>query len=454
MNEEISDSRLHTFLRKWINENAPEYRLSLASIYFCGISPLNMPGIKQGVYVLASEKESKTFGTTSCRSSWSCPKCTARKMTMYGERIACAIDSFAHQNQSAMMFTMTIPHLPFMSCAETYEVLMKAYRHFQKDTGNGKKKKTFKKADGTISEYNVSRNPFNKFRTELNIVHSVRVYEMTHGENSWHPHIHGLLWTSNDNWDKIAPLEESVFEYWWKCCKDEAIKFWTKKRPEQPEENQKLIEDLFSDWRKYPKTGHRSFYLSKNEDGSIRKAKSSYYITGWSSNLEMTGLSRKEGRNGHKTPYQIIHNAYFEKDKEKQNELVKLYLEYASATKGHCRVYFSKGLNQIINNWKKTEIYHKQQKKKSMEKGEVPKLRLVDWFSKEQWSFLSYLDATSNNDEAIIDNILETARAPDIEQAREMIALYCLSKGVDIYDNPLPSLNQTMIIENFINRTA
>ena len=89
-----------------------------------------------------------------------------------------------------------------------------------------------------------------------------------------------------------------------------------------------------------------------------------------------------------------------------------------------------------------------------MEKGEVPKLRLVVWFSKEQWSFLSYLDATSNNDEAIIDNILETARAPDIEQAREMIALYCLSKGVDIYDNPLPSLNQTMIIENFINRTA
>ena len=447
MNEEVSSSRLHTFLRKYMARNMQSQVSKIMSIYQCGITPIPMPHVTKGVYILANEEEGMTFGTTHCNSSWACPKCTAKVMAKYGERIACAIEALAKKKNYAMMFTMTVPHLPYMKCQDTYQVLQDAYRQFTKSCKT-KITRHFKKKDGTTSTYKVSRNIVNTFFTDLEIEHSVRVYEMTYGENSWHPHIHGLWWTHNKNWHKIKDYEEKLFEYWWQCIENQATKYWTEKYKEEPEKAKKILEETFINWRKYPKTGHRSFFLSKDSNGEIRKAKSSYYICGWSTNHELSGLEEKKANEGHMTPHQILEEASLTENLERQRKLMGLYIEYALETKGHCRFYTSKGLNKIIDEWQQTEEYYSQVKKKATEKIPKGKYKFVIFFFKEQWLFLSNLDLMNDYRTNIIADILELARAPD---GREKIIEYCLAYGVDISNNPTPSDRVTNWIEALCN---
>lgn len=451
LNEGISDSRLKGFLQKYIRDYSPLHKLNLSSIYFCGRSPLSLPGLPKGVYLLSNGTESVTLGTTHCNSSWACPVCTPKVMARYGDKIACAIDALATKgDQSAMMITMTIPHMPFMDCEDCLQLIMKAWRHFTKSS-KSKTKDTFTKKDGTTSHYKKNSGAFCKMCTELGIKHSVRVYEATHGENSWHIHIHGLLWCPNYKWEEIAQYEEPVFEYWWKCIELEARKYWRAKLKDRPDGQQKadeLVNDMCADWRKYPKTGHRSFYISKTKDGKIRKATSSRYICGWSTNHELTGLSQKTARNGHRSPTQILEDAYKNYYEKRDMDAVKkdmdLYLEYAKQTRGHNRINFSIGLNKIIEEWKTTEEYWLRCKKKAMDKEQKAPFKIVAYFTLQQWLnllFVFYID----KDEDWLSEILELARLPN---GRELIETYCLNYEVDIRDNIIPKAD---FVEKVIN---
>lgn len=432
MFDEISDARLHSFMRKWIDANDQSLKTKLASVYFCGYSPLKIPILSDnlGVYIVANDVEASTFGTTHCNSVWACPKCEAKVMSAYGERIACAIEALRKKHLSAMMFTLTIPHMSFMSCHDSYEVLQKAWRKF---THSYKKqqKRTYKRKDGRETTYYVNNNQACKFMNELDIKHCVRVYEVTWGKHSFHPHIHGLWWTHDKNWHKIPDYEEKLHIFWFRCIEIAARAYWKDKLKDEEKAN-KLVDELCAEWRKYPTTGYRAFYLSKNPDGSIRKAKSSYYIVGWSADKEIAQLSRKQAHEDHLTPHQILHKAFLSDNPEEVNKLMKIYFEYALETKGHCRVCFSPGLNQIVEQWKKTNQYMQMLKKRLTDKAEhCGKRRVVAWFSKQQWLHLCYLDSLEYNHH-VIANILDMARAPN---ANELIELYCMQLGVDISSN-------------------
>lgn len=401
------------------------------SIYQCGYTPIHLPTGK-GIHIMSNGEESIAFGTTSCRSSWACPKCTAKVMAKYGEKIGCAIEALAEKDTYAMMFTLTIPHLPYMSCKDTYTILQEAYRAFTRDGKTLQRKHTLK--DGTQKVYTIYRNAFAKFKHDLDIKHSVRVYETTYGKNSWHFHIHGLWWTHKKNWHAIAKYEESIFEYWWKCITNKAKRYWNEKYKDEPEKAEKVLKETYAKWRKEPKTGFKSLYISKNPDGTIRKANSSYYICGWASNNELTGLAEKRATNGHMTPHQILEAAYLAKDPETEEKYMNRYLEYTLETRGHCRVYFSMGLNQIIANWQKTESYKQVVKKKATEY-QREKYHYVIFILEQQWLFLCELDMMNPNDH-IIASILELAREPD---GKDKIIEFCGLYGIDLSENPVPS---------------
>jgi|GEM_PF-787837 len=460
MNEIISNNQLKTFLQRQIWDN-DKYRLNpkLDNLKYCGSQATN-PNVPTAIKVIANKKESKFVGVTQCHSPWSCPHCSAKVMAQKAGDIACAIDALATWFKlRPMMITFTLPHISSMSCEETYTILRNTWRRFTKD-GNKKQKRKYtlkttigetrnKSYDkeylltnrktgqrvwrktgtkneffqgsvgtaGEIREYTVSTSKWATFRDELKIKHSVRVYEFTWGENSWHPHIHALFWTHENNFSKIPQYEPDILDYWWKCAKSEALKLYNQKNPDKKAENQIFVDTLFSEWRKTPNGEHRSLYISKDDNGAIRKISSSMYLCGWGGDAELTAsVNIKEAKDGHYTPFQMLELAY--KDATQREKWLNLFIEYAQTTFNHRRVEFSthSGLRQIINRWKKTEQYITAYKKKSQKKSDSGKWKIIYWFTSQQWKQICFLDNYTDNE--IRQLILEYAM---LENAKDLI---------------------------------
>jgi len=445
MQEEISDNRLKTFFQKWLNVHREYY---LPNIRQCGSALIKDMGDAPSVFVLYNDKtdKSKIYGNTSCHSAWACPKCTAEVMAKKAADIACAIDCLKKRyNQSAIMITFTIPHSASMTCKESFQVLLNTWRQFSK-AGNRAAKSTQKyilKNDkgvrgkkggalgvgkaGEVKTYYKGRDPYGAFRQELGIKHNVRVYEFTHGENAWHPHIHALFWVPDKNFKKVLAYEDELLNHWWHCVKLEAKKFWSQKITD-PKELENFLSTIYADYKKTTADGHKSLYISKDKDmpDRPRRVSSSWYIAGWGGDKEVTGNFHQKATHSDRnmTPYQIIHKA-FESQGEERQKYLKLYADYAQATYRHRRCEFSKsGITELIREYKKTIDYTENLKKKDTDKDK--NWRMVYWLSGQQWKEILLVERTTKY--YVIDDILELARAPN---ARILIKTFLEKFGIN-----------------------
>lgn len=445
MEQEVSDNRLKNMWQHYLTQHYYDDK-SLAKLkgqMLCGSRVVHQLTAQPAVYIVSNGETARTFGNVHCNTPWACPHCTPIVMAKFGERIACAIDALAQwYNQLATMITFTIPHTAGMSCKTSFEILRKTWRMFT----HGGNRKTFKgyytKSDGTISTYNKHNGAYAVWRNELESVHNIRVYETTWGENSWHPHIHALFWFPKKHFYKCVNDEDKLLDQWWHCAKHCTLQYFNKTHPENKAKNKAFVEELYADWRKYPKTGHRSLWISKEADGSPRVMKSSYYISGWTGDFEMTHTNSKNARDkGHYAPHQMLIKAYNAKvkgDKETYDKFMQLYAEYAEATKGAIRNQFSlSGISKIIAKWKASNDYYELQKKRFMEKATDRKpWNVVVWFTEQQWKELSFLDKFE--DANLLPTILEvaTVKAP-LDFRRRVIATYLLKFSIDItYNDP------------------
>ena len=443
MYKEASDNRLKHLLANHLTNDAinPEHAKILKSQRLCGSQVMKSPGWQPAVYVMTNDEDSKLFGVTHCNSSWACPHCTPIVMARYGERIACAIDALSKwDNQLATMFTFTIPHTSGMSAEDVLQILMQTWRMFTRDGNRKYRRDYYTKKDGTTSTYDKAGSAYGRMRNELQSTHNVRVYEATWGENSWHFHVHMLIWFPKQTFYQCIKYEEDLLDRWWHCAEYQCLKYYNKKYPNKSAENLKMVKELYADWRKYPKTGHRSFWISKDATGMPAVMKSSYYISGWSGDFEMTHEHTKDARfKGHYSPHQLLIEADKAKqagNKERYKQFMNLYVEYAVATKGKIRCQFSQsGINAIVLKWKQTNTYFETVKKKFTElaQGRKP-YKIAVWFTEQQWSELSYLDKHSNT--AIIANILEIATLKkSLEKRRQLLIEYVKLFDIDISNN-------------------
>ncbi len=435
----VSDVRLASFLKRQIRlrENSNP---RLINLKLCGSQVIKQLGAIPAVFLLSDGEKSRFFGHTSCHSAWSCPKCMPIVMAQKGTSIACAIDALAKwYDEYAFMITFTLPHSKYMSCKDSATILKNTWRAFTKHkklksreytlkSDVGRKNKSFGKFDGTKNEFDkravgkagekriyTFKDPYGEFRTNLNIQHSVRVYEFTWSElNGWHPHIHALFWTKKANLDKVLSYESDLLALWWRCAKNEALKYWNRIFPDKKEENKKHVEDYYTDWRMQSKDGHKALFISrdrKNPD-KVDVKKSSYYISGWSGDAEVTSSNFKKAREGHLTPYQMLQLAY--NDARLVDKFIPLYLEYCITTFKSRRVEFSKtGINTIIKQWKQTREFETIFKKKRIMRGLVEnrKFKVVYWFNEKQWRDITTLEMTT--DEEILAQILTLAKHKD-----------------------------------------
>lgn len=448
MAEIIKDSKLSSMLKKFINKS-DELRKKLPNLYYCGARIVHFKHEKvlPAVFILKNESnEIKMFGHTACHSAWACPRCTPEVMAKKGTNIACAIDALAKQhNLYAFMTTFTLPHTKYMQCNETFQILLQTWRYFTREGQRKEKIKKYKlkldidekntrggKAVGKKGEEKVYKiniyNPYAQFRKSFNITHHVKVYEFVWSEeNGWHPHIHMLFWTKKEAFKTIIDdeWEKRLTDHWWKCLHKAASAVYKKLYPNEPEQNKNRVEELLADWKKYPKTGHRNVFFSKDEHGALKPTSSSLYISGWTGDYELTNqklktgenLKEKRGKGTRITPFQMLELANQETDIEQKNRWLHLFTEYAITTYKHRRCEFSSrsGITQIINNWKKTVTYVESYKKKFMDKAE--KWEMAYWFDEKQWLLISWLEITTNNH--IISEIL--TRAPNKQKLEEYL---------------------------------
>ena len=474
--DDVVDTRALTFLQRYISSNA-QNNDKLSGILLCG-SRIIPTGKRDAVFLVSNlEDQSRLYGLACCHSPWACPRCSPRVMSDKGTDIACAIDALVQNyNQYAFMATFTLPHTKRMSAADSFFILKDTWRLFTR-AGNGtshlskkytvksdvgdkrrNNKSSYRKTHisddvkkGDVVVYQLKSNePYGQFRRELGITHWVKVYEFTYSEeNGWHPHIHLLMWVPKHNFDKVLKYRESLLQHWWDSAKKAALNYWNKINPDKKEENAKSVEEYYSEWRKSPKDGHRSVYFSVDKNGKLIPQKSSFYITGWSSNHEMTGLSTKvTKKEGHYTPFQLIGLAM--NNPSQKDKWMSLFLEYATVTRGSRRVEFSSqsGIRKIINKWKQTEAYTNYLKKKAMGKGTKP-WKVVCWFTRKQWFNICLLDW--DYDHEIKATLLKMARAPDKHKAFDEIYQYLLAFDIDIMENgkhPLEEVIENQIFEN------
>lgn len=431
--DNYSDNHLRSMLQKYLTKNHRN-NPKTKNLRLCGSQVIKQIGTLPACFLISNGQQVRFFGVTSCHSSWACPTCTPKQMAQYGAKIANLIDAMeTWYKKSAFMMTLTMPHTNHLSCKESLDVLQNAWRRFAR-SGNHKDHTDLRR-DAT-GQKRRGNDPLAKMREELNIRHFVKVIECNWGEKSgWHPHIHMLMWVDKADLQKVANYEELLLDRWWTCCKL-ATKSVLKDRF-----HEKSIDQFYADWRKYPKTGHRSLFISKTDDGKIRAEKSSHYITGWGGDNEITQGYHKLGRNGHYSPFQLLQKHLETKD----DKWIELYVEFAQATHGKRRVQFSNsGLNTIIQKWRMSNEYIEAFKKKAMDKAQET-WKVVAWFTEKQWSFISAFDAMSND--YIKSTILKLATKPN---AKKLIAQFLAKYGIGLYYYEHPDQDQLeqMIFEN------
>ena len=462
--DNVSDSRLGAMWKRYLDKC---HHKTLKGLMLCGSKLLN----NHDVRIESNGEESRFSGIARCHSAWACPTCTAKVMAHKGTDIACLIDALAKwEKQKAFMVTFTLPHTQYMTCEEIYSLLRDTWRMFTRA-------KQAKNSQGK------SLGAYAAWRTHFKIDHLVRAYEFTYGENGWHPHIHTLYFTGNLAEVGSADWVERLNAQWWRCAKhcrlkqllardktdlkekdllnegqcrvhrdsygrdtfkvgmdEEAIqKLLSRKeipdalREELREElhssnGQKRIRAIrrlqveldFSEYKYKPVTGHRAVYFSRNRDGTVHQFKSSHYVVGWGGNSELTATHLKDAGNGHKTPFQILQEAYDAPDINVRNEKLMLFAEYALATRRSRRVEFTPNDAKIVAKWKLTEEYMIRFKKKVMDKESG--YRVVGWLNKQQWFNVCLIEQYS--DPNIKANLLAVAKFMDWELLRDFLLEY------------------------------
>lgn len=415
MNEETSDYTLQNYYKKKLRLSRYAYaHKKLSSQAWCAVRTIKAPMHKPAVFILANKVEAKIWGVQVCKSPWSCPTCSARRMAKEASRIASAIELLNKKGKAAFLITFNNPHYHDWTAKQTYEILKETWKHFvhqaKTTKGNGK--------------YDV----FAQFCNEFNCEHRIRVGEFTWGHYGWNPHYHCLFFVDKSKLQAVLNWQEKFSKRWHELARKAAIKILT--RDNYCQDVQTFVNNYFDSSKSQYNNGIPDAYISRNSDGSVMEAKSSQYICGWGADKELTGNFRKmASHKGHYTPHQLLQKAYDldneTLDNPEADKYFSLYVEYALATFRTYRVRMSPTLKSLIEEYQKTQDYIETCKKKLAEaQATRGKWRIVCWFTPEQWFSICQL--------SLEPHILELAKQIN---GKQLIETLLLKHQIDIRQN-------------------
>lgn len=108
-------------------------------------------------------------GLETCASIWSCPVCAAKIRNHRSEEIARGLATHIGAGGGALFVTLTLPHGADDALRKTVELVSDGFRAV--NAGRG----------------------YAEDRAAFGILGHIRAFEVTHGVNGWHPHLHVVV---------------------------------------------------------------------------------------------------------------------------------------------------------------------------------------------------------------------------------------------------------------------
>jgi hypothetical protein len=233
-------------------------------------------------------------GLTSCGSIWACPCCNPKIRNGRSIEISAAAAEWDRAGNSVLMVTLTFPHDLGMRLSALLPLLADGFRAV------------------------IRGRPWRRVRDQLAIVGTIRAIEVTHGESGWHPHAHVLVFARGElGAEGIAALAVYVRTRWAKWITSQGYRL--------PHETHGVDISICTS------AGEAGNYVAKLQDGR-------------SAGNELARGDLKQGRNGSRTPFEILDDFRWTGDVED----LALWHEYETATKGHQAITWSKGLRAIL----------------------------------------------------------------------------------------------------------
>jgi hypothetical protein len=142
-------------------------------------------------------------------------------------------------------------------------------------------------------------------------------YEVTLGQNGWHPHHHILVFSDKKLDDDFFQLRDDMARHWINCCEKSGL----------PLQSMEHGLDLV-----FGKTAQQVV---------------SQYLCKWGVEHEMTKGHIKKGKEGGLTPFDLLQLS-FEDELVHGRKPSQLFKEYAAAFKGARQLFWSRGLKDVF----------------------------------------------------------------------------------------------------------
>ncbi len=247
-------------------------------------------------------------GLEVCGSIWTCPICAAKISEKRREELTRVIEEHKANGGELIMITRTVPHY-YQSLKEFLNLFLKA-------------EKTLKES-----------NDYRKLKSKVGLIGTIRVLEITHGENGWHVHSHELWFLERDFPTLYGELTGLSFD--------------------EIERRYSVVNKrgLFNIWLESAKKhgfANPSPYAFDVRNGDFAKN----YITKWgkesesfkwTADYELTKshLKNSKSKKG-KTPFDLLKDFFLYADKK----AALLFKEFAECFKGKHQLQWSKGLKK------------------------------------------------------------------------------------------------------------
>lgn len=238
------------------------------------------------VSVLQHKQTSRAFysGLMVCGSVWNCPVCAAKISEKRRKELKQAFESHKKDKGKIALLTLTFSHK------------------------RNEKLKDILDKFGLATQKFMSGRAFQNIRERMDLIGRIRVFEVTYGNNGFHPHAHIALFYFNDVDLKI--LKKEMYSLWEKACIKVGLTV-----------NEKYGLDL-------QKGEEAEKYLSK-------------YGT-WSLDQELSKAHIKRAKKDSLTPFDFLRK-FLEKEDFKY---LALFKEYAECFKGKRQIQWSQGLKK------------------------------------------------------------------------------------------------------------
>jgi hypothetical protein len=247
---------------------------------------LRLANNKSNVQVWKHIKNQKAFygGLLVCGSVWHCPVCAAKISERRRKELQQAFKLHKKEGGKIALLTLTFSHKKFDRLKDILEKFGQATQKF------------------------MSGRAYQNIRDEIGLIGRVRVFEVTYGDNGFHPHAHIALFYTNDV--DLKNIEKEMYPLWEKACFKVGL------------------------------TVNKEHGL-KLDDGDEAEKYLSKHGT-WSLDQELSKAHIKKAKKDSMTPFDFLRK-YLEEEDEKY---LNLFREYAQCFKGKRQLQWSQGLKK------------------------------------------------------------------------------------------------------------